>query len=146
VEQGNAKRGYRYLEHTADRAVEVWGETISDVFVSAAKAMFSLSADLPAIGRDHEWTVEVEAESPEDLLHAWLSELLWVSERDLAIPCEFEVEDLNEQRWRLRARARGGRAPEGTSHTGAPVKAVTYHDLSVWREDGVWKGHVVFDV
>jgi SHS2 domain-containing protein len=146
VTEAGEKRGYRYVNHTADKAVEVWGESVRDVFVAAAEAMFSASEDLAAIGRDREWAIEVEAESPEDLLHAWLSELLWVSERDDAIPCEFEIEELDERKWRLRARARGGAVPEEMSSTGAPVKAVTYHDLSVWREDGVWKASVVFDV
>jgi SHS2 domain-containing protein len=146
VKEAGEKRGYKDLDHTADKAVEVWGESIGDVFVSAAEAMFSVSHDLEMIGRDHEWTIAVEAESPDDLLHAWLSELLWVSDRDGAVPCEFSIEELDEQRWKLRARARGGPAPAETPTTGAPVKAVTYHELHVWREDGAWKATVVFDV
>jgi SHS2 domain-containing protein len=146
VTEAGETRGYKYLDHTADKAVEVWGESIHDVFVLAAEAMFGISEDLATISRDHEWTIEVEAESPEDLLHAWLSELLWVSERDGAIPCEFEIEELDERQWRLRAKARGGPAPAEMPSTAAPVKAVTYHDLSVWREDGAWKASVVFDV
>lgn len=144
--EAGEKHGYKDLDHTADRAVEVWGESIRGVFVAAAEAMFGISQDLATIGRDHEWTIEVEAGSPDDLLHAWLSELLWVSDRDGAIPCEFWIEELNEQRWQLRARARGGLPHAEMPTTAAPVKAVTYHELHVWREDGMWKATVVFDV
>jgi len=141
-----AARGFTYLPHTADKAVEVWGQTLRDLFIASAEAMFSVSEDLDSIGREREWTFEVEAGSPEDLLHAWLSELLWISERDEAIPCEFELDELEEHDWRLRARARGGPVPPEEPHTGAPVKAVTYHDLHIWREGERWKAHLVFDV
>jgi SHS2 domain-containing protein len=141
-----AGRGFEFLPHTADKAIEAWGGTVPELFCAAAEGMFSLSEDLDAIAREQEWAIAVEADSLEDLLHAWLSELLWVAERDEAVPCEFEVEALSENPWRLRARARGGPAPRETPHTGAPVKAVTYHELRIWQQDGLWRGHVVFDV
>jgi SHS2 domain-containing protein len=144
--QDSQSRGFREVEHTADKAAEAWAATLPELFVAAAEAMFSASADLANIERTQEWTVTVGADSPEDLLHAWLSELLWLSDRDQAVPCAFEIEELDEQRWHLEAKAWGGPAPQDVPHTGAPVKAVTYHDLSIWRDDSVWKAHVVFDV
>ena len=146
MSEAGQRRGFTELEHTADRAVEAWGATLPELFVAAAEAMFSVSEELSKIERAQEWGVELEAEAPEDLLRAWLAELLWVSERDLAIPCGFEVEELDERRWRLKAKAWGGPAPRETPHTGAPVKAVTYHELRVWQAEGVWRAHVVFDV
>jgi SHS2 domain-containing protein len=146
VSEAVQRRGFVELEHTADRAVEAWGATLPELFVAAAEAMFSVSEELSKIERLQEWSLELEAETPEDLLRAWLAELLWVSERDLAIPCAFGVGELDETRWRLRAKAWGGPAPRETPHTGAPVKAVTYHELRVWMKDGVWRAHVVFDV
>jgi len=141
-----SSRGFRSLEHTADKMIEAWGATLAELFAAAAQGMFAESANCAQVTPDHEWTVEVEAETREELLHAWLSELLWVSEREEAAICRVEVDRLEEQPWRVRGRAWGGPPPADVPHTGAPVKAVTYHGLRVWREGDVWKARVVFDV
>jgi SHS2 domain-containing protein len=140
------RRGFRDIAHTADKAIEAWGATLAELFTAAAEGMISESEDCSRIPRDREWEIEVEGESAEDLMHAWLSELLWVAERDEAMPCEIEVDAVEQGPWRLRGRARGGRPPRESPHTGAPVKAVTYHGLRVWQEDGLWRCRVVFDV
>ncbi len=98
LSESGQRRGFVELEHTADRAVEAWGATLPELFVAAAEAMFSVSQKLSQIEREQEWLVELGADSREDLLHAWLAELLWVSERDTAVPCGFEVERLDEAR------------------------------------------------
>jgi len=142
----DGRRGYRDREHAADKSIEAWGESLAELFCAAAAGMFSQSAELAEVPRAQEWAVEVSGESAEDLLRAWLSELLWVAEREEATPCGFEIEELTEGPWRLRARAWGGPVGGESPHTGAPVKAVTYHDLHVWQAEGLWKAHVVFDV
>ncbi len=140
-------RGFRSLSHTADKAIEVWGQTEEELFVTAAEGMFSESEDLAAIPPETEWVIELQADTREDLLRSWLAELLWLWEREEAVPCAFEVREVAQQPWRLSARVRGGPAPPDRPHTGAPIKAVTYHDLHVWQDaQGVWRAHVVFDV
>jgi SHS2 domain-containing protein len=138
--------GFRPLDHTADRSIEVWGRSLPDLFCAAAEGMFSGSADLALISPRHEWTVEMEADSLPDLLRSWLAELIWLAERDEAHPCAFRVDALEQDPYRLRARAWGGPTPAHVLHTGAPVKAVTYHDLRVWQDGDLWRAHLVFDV
>jgi SHS2 domain-containing protein len=135
-EPAQSERGYRALDHTADRAIEAWAPDLRELFRAAAEGMFSESVSCAGIEPEREWQIQVEAGSLEGLLHAWLSELIWVSERD-----EVRVEPHG-----ARGRAWGGSAPPDMPHTGAPVKAVTYHDLRVWEEGGVWRAHLVFDV
>lgn len=140
-------RGYRALSHTADKKIEAWGRTPEELFAAAAEGMFGEAEDLEAIPRAAEWTIELQSDTREDLLRSWLAELLWLWEREEAVPCEFEVREVAEQPWRLSARVRGGPAPPDRPHTGAPAKAVTYHGLRVWQdEEGLWRAQVVFDV
>lgn len=139
-------RGFRSLNHTADRAIEAWGPDLRQLFAAAAEGMFSESVSCEGIAEEQEWGIEVEADSLEGLLHAWLGELLWVAERDGAAVCRIEADKLEEQPCRLRGRAWGGAPPADLPHTGAPVKAVTYHDLRIWRDRSLWRAHVVFDV
>jgi len=139
-------RGFRPLDHTADKAIEAWGPTLRELFRAAAEGMFSESVSCGLVTETQEWEIEVQADRLEDLLHAWLSELLWVSERDEAAVCRIEVEVVEDSPWRARGRAWGGPMPADLPHTGAPVKAVTYHDLRVRQEGAVWRARVVFDV
>jgi SHS2 domain-containing protein len=142
----DSERGFRALEHTADRAIQAWAPDLGELFRAAAEGMFSESVSCEQVEPEQEWSIQVEASSLEDLLQAWLSELLWVSERDDAAVCRVEVESVREKPWRARGRAWGGPPPSDTPHTGAPVKAVTYHGLRVWRDGDLWRAHVVFDV
>ena len=143
----DSDRGYRSLSHTADKSMEAWGPTLEALFEVAAEGMFSEAEDLAAIPRQTDWTVELQSDTREDLLRSWLAELLWLWEREEAVPCEFEIRGIAEEPWRLSALVRGGPAPPGQPHTGAPAKAVTYHGLRIWQdEQGLWRAHVVFDV
>ena len=147
----NVTRGFRSLEHTADKAIEAWGPDLGQLFRAAAEGMFSESVSCEGIAQEQEWSIQVEADSLEGLMHAWLAELLWVSERDEASVCRIEVDELQQEPCRMRGRAWGGAPRADMPHTGAPVKAVTYHDLRVWQEQApaqqsVWRAHIVFDV
>jgi SHS2 domain-containing protein len=139
-------RGFRPLEHTADKSMEAWATTLAELFHAAAEGMFSESVSCAGIKAEQQWEIEVEADTVEELLHAWLSELLWVSERDEAAICRLQVDTIAETPWRVHGRAWGGPTPPDRPHTGAPVKAVTYHGLRVWQEGGNWWARVVFDV
>lgn len=145
-EPAQPERGYRALDHTADRAIEAWGPDLCELFRAAAEGMFSESVSCARVEPEHEWRIEVEADSLEGLLHAWLSELIWVSERDEAAVCRVQVDEVRTGPHRALGRAWGGPAPPDLPHTGAPVKAVTYHELRVWQDQGTWHAHAVFDV
>lgn len=135
---------FRDIEHTADKALEARGEDLAHLFESAAYGMFDVMVDLDTIRPARQWHIELDAGSLEELFTVWLKELLFVSEVDEAIPCEFEVKELGE--WRVRADVRGGPLGPEAVRRGAQVKAVTYHNLLVEPEDGGWRALVTFDV
>ncbi len=134
---------FESLEHTADKAIIAHGETYEAMLESAAAAMFAQQVDLTSVPEEREWTVSAEGESAEDLLVAWLRELIFLSEREEAALCDFKILDFSQ--WKLRAEVRGGGYSEKVRRTGAGVKAVTYHNLSV-KHEGDWQGTVTFDV
>jgi SHS2 domain-containing protein len=88
--------------------------------------------------------VDVEARGLEELLVAWLEELLYQSEtRGLALH-EFTVTQLSRER--VKGSARGPRFGEGSVTTGPAVKGVTRHGLEVRNSAGGWVARVLFDV
>ncbi len=88
--------------------------------------------------------LDVSADGYEELMVAWLEELLYQSEvKGLALH-EFSVETVSEGR--VRGSARGPRFGRGALAVGSGVKAVTRHGLQVLRVGGYWHARVIFDV
>jgi SHS2 domain-containing protein len=135
---------YRILSHTADVGIIAGGATPAEAFESAAFGMFDLMFDLSrAPAPAHEWTGVVAADTPGELLVAWLSALL----------AEAEIRGLAFSAFRARAAGEGrlegwaaGTAADAMELRGPPVKAVSYHDLSVAEVPGGWEVRVIFDV
>ncbi|MBN1135505.1 MAG: bifunctional riboflavin kinase/FAD synthetase [Anaerolineae bacterium] len=133
---------YRYqeVEHTADRALCVWGRELPDLFAGAARGMASLMADLDGLAATEWREVRLEAWDRESLLVNWLNELLFLTETERLLFVDFRIESLIDTA--LVARVRGARAPV----TKAVVKAATYHDLRLVRNDAGWSAVITFDV
>jgi SHS2 domain-containing protein len=67
---------FKYLEHVGDAAIEACGETLEHAFAEAARAMFALMIKTKAVLPDRNVEIEVNAASLEELLTAFLNELL----------------------------------------------------------------------
>jgi riboflavin kinase / FMN adenylyltransferase len=132
---------YRDIEHTADRALWVWGEELPDLFVGAAQGMYEIM-DLEIEGRvATEWReISLEAPDLEILLVDWLNELLYIGEVENLLLVDFQIESLTDSG--LTARVGGLPADEPVRD----IKAVTFHDLAVVQEEGGWSTVVTFDV
>jgi riboflavin kinase / FMN adenylyltransferase len=135
---------YRFLEieHTADRALQVWGEDLPNLFAGAARGMYSLMGDLEDVGPvATQWrTVSLEAMDREALLVDWLNELLFLAEMEGLLFVDFRIESLTETA--LTARAGGIHARV----TKADIKAATFHDLAIVQDDSGWSTVITFDV
>lgn len=134
---------YEVLAHTADTAIAVEADSLGELFAWAARGMFATmyALDRPAT-EDH--TITVASSASEELMVDVLSELLFISESEDVVPVSFSTVDAGELRMTMRV----GTVPlAAMALEGPPIKAVTYHDLSVeQRSDGSWAAHVVFDV
>lgn len=134
---------YRILSHTADAGVEATAATLPGLVEALAEGMFALVAGATPRRAVEEVTIVVAADTPEDLVVEALSDLLWRSEVDGLAFCEFAATQTGPTG--LEVTARG--VPAGdVALEGAPVKAVTYHDLVVREEGDGWYGRVIFDV
>jgi SHS2 domain-containing protein len=134
---------YEVLAHTADTGIVAYGATLREVFETAAFAMFDLMFGSEEVVETTQISIEVRASAFEDLLVDWLSALLFEADtKDLAL-CSFEVEVLEEGRLVGRV---GGVPSAEMELAGPPIKAVTYHDVSVIETPSGWSARVIFDV
>lgn len=134
---------YEVLSHTADTGVVVYGATMTELFENAAFAMFDLMFGIGDLRGVERVNVEVAATTVEELLVDWLSTLLFEAEtRDLAL-CSFGIDTLGDGRLSGWA---SGISSSDLELRGAPIKAITYHDLAIEEIPNGWSARAVFDV
>jgi riboflavin kinase/FMN adenylyltransferase len=131
---------YREIEHTADRALQVWGNELSDLFVGATRGMYSLMADLDGLVPTHWREVRLDAWDRESLLVDWLNELLFLTEAEGILFVEYDFESLTDTA--LMARVGGAHALP----VKAQIKAATFHNLALVRDKNGWSTVITFDV
>ena len=133
-------KNVKEIEHTADWAIRVRGQTLEELFTSAALGMAMLMAEVDTIKPDLERRIELEAYDLEALLVSWLSEILWFNEETDAVFVQFDIGMLTETR--LEATVWGG----STHNQWKQIKAVTFHDLAILSTATGYEVTVVFDV
>jgi SHS2 domain-containing protein len=135
---------FEFFEHTADIGVRVTGATLPELFVNAARAMYAALGELQGTEDRRQKTVELQVESLEDLLHDWLTELLFEVETNHVL---YDKMEIAVGPGKLTATLVGGTIDFSRSHTTEEIKAVTYHQLRVEQlPDRSWRATVIFDV
>ena len=132
---------YELLEHAADVMVRCTGRDLEECFENAAYAMFDQVVDASRIEESVEKTVNITADDDEERLYSFLSELLYVMDCESLVFDSFKVTfDGND----VICVAKGEPLDVKKHHARAEIKAVTYHMLSVNREEP--SVTVIFDV
>jgi SHS2 domain-containing protein len=135
---------YRVLPHTADTGIEGTAETLDALIAVMSLGMFELVGRCKASSPRRWLTLTIDAGTVEDLLVDTLSELLYLSETEDLLFCDFQVSvEPAEPAAKVEV---GGVPTSAVEPAGPPIKAVTYHDLVVERREGRWYGRVYFDV
>ena len=137
-------RSFEFLDHTADALLRARGDTLAELLVACAEGMFSVLIDDGAIEERMELPVELDADDAEELVHAWLRELLFRFSAEGMVFGRFDIAEATPTR--LRATCHGERFDPAHHHGGTEIKAVTYQGFKVEEEDGGWKAEVLFDV
>jgi SHS2 domain-containing protein len=135
---------FEFLDHTADIGLIVNGEDLNALFENAGEALFHLITDLRKVRRRTERRIEIGGESLERLMVDWLTELLYLHEVENLLFKGFKVESVGEDG--LRAWVKGEPYQEGVHVIKTEVKAVTYHQIDVRKEDGHWKAQIILDL
>lgn len=134
---------FRFLNHTADLAMECFGEDLEELLINGAKGMFRAIVEEMPPGNPAEQLIEVAGDSPDTLFLSWLRELLFIYDTQRFIPLIFRIEISDA---RKASAVLAGRTVSDEVMLPGPIKAATYHGLKVEKTtSGGWKAHVVFD-
>jgi SHS2 domain-containing protein len=137
---------FELFEHTADVGLRVEAGSLEELFVAAARGVYSLIVENPdAIERRHDVTIELAAEDIEGLFVDWLRELIYRFETEHLLLCQFHVQILQDNR-RVFAKCGGEPADWNRHMPGNELKAVTYHGLRVQATTAGWEAEVILDI
>jgi len=131
--------GFREIEHSADWELQAWGPDLNKLFEQAARGMYVLCGTRWLAGVTQKRTTEINAADSEILLVSFLSELLYIYEKE---GIGFNHFDIRISDGILIANLEGTKV----SPFEKEIKAVTYHNLLIRQADRGWEVNIVFDV
>ncbi|MFH1416355.1 MAG: archease [Elusimicrobiota bacterium] len=137
-------RGFIPVEHTADIGLKLWGQVPEDLFYSGLMGLRYL-ADRSLCNNAVLEARAIEIDSPdmESLLVDFLNELLYMINSENWIPAE--IDDICITGSRLICSIMGSRSDSGPG-TGREIKAATYHNLEIRKNDDSMSTVVYFDI
>lgn len=136
--------GYELVDHTADLGIRVWVDDVKGLFEEAAKALFDIITDLTKVEAHVKREIVVRGSDREELMVAWLSELLYLHEVEGLLFCDFSITEIDEGT--VSGVANGEEFDKARHSIKTEVKAVTYHQLEVKEHGGRWQAQVIFDI
>ena len=139
---------FELIEHTADVGIKVRGFTLTELFENAARGMFFVIAGegYKAQGSKVEKKIEIDknGDKYEEVLVSWLSELLYIFNREKIYFNDFRILSLSDSA--LKAEASGINIDLYQSDIYTEIKAVTFHNLKIEEDVNSFSCTIIFDV
>ncbi len=132
----------------SDIGLELTADSLAELYIAGAEGMFAIifGRRIPR-GKSAPVEIEVRADTPEQLLVDWLSELLYNFDAKGLIPVEYHLDTTsNDRGTALAARVGCCRYDREKDEAEHEIKAVTYYKLKIKRSNGIYRCHVVFDL
>lgn len=137
-----------YLEDVAiaDITFEAAGENLSELFKSAAEAVFDSTADVKTIEPRNKKTIRLENDNIRDLLYDFLSEILYIKDADYFVFCRADVSVEKNNKYKMSATLYGENIDTKKHQLRNDIKAITFHMFEVKKSGKGWKARVVMDL
>jgi SHS2 domain-containing protein len=133
---------YSIIEHTADIGIAAGGPDLAAAFKNAAYGMFSLISDLRRVRKTDFRIIELQENSLEDMLFAWLNQLIYIFDAEQMLFRQFDIQEFDGNH--LKALCSGEKVDPERHHLKRGIKAATYHLLRVDRDNN--RVQVIFDI
>ena len=134
---------YEFFDHTADIGIHIFGRSMPELFENAGFALFDIITDIETVREREKRSFALQRDSLDELLVEWLGRLLFISATELFLFRRFHVVQIDGES--MQAEAWGEPMQDALHIIKTEVKAVTYHKLKVYEEQGLWHATVVLD-
>ena len=138
-----APRGFEILDPPAEIGFRAFGDSSPDLFGNSALALLSIGADLSGVDAREEDRLAAASPDLDSLMVDWLGEVLYWFDGKRIVFREFQI-DLADTS--LQAVARGEPRDPARHDARLIVKAVTYHQLKIYRRADLWVAEVYLDI
>jgi SHS2 domain-containing protein len=142
---------FELIEHPADVGFMAYGTDLTELFQNAGLAMMSLACPPETVDEREHRTIKVEAATLEDLLYAWLAEILAVADAEQLVLSRAAIATLNlhsdsPSRFEAEGVVFGQKFDRERHPAGTYIKAVTYHQFAVEKIAAGWRARVFLDL
>jgi len=135
---------YETFDHTADLGLRIRTTDLDTLFVEAAQALFStVVEDLESVRPLQSIDIELREKDLEYLFFDWLKTLLFHFDAHHILLGRFEAKVSDGH---LKGKAWGEPLDTDRHALNHEVKAITYHQLRVERDDNGWLAEVIVDI
>ncbi|MCX8151469.1 MAG: archease [Archaeoglobaceae archaeon] len=132
---------FRYLDHTADIAFEVWGKSFEELIENASYAFYNAFVHLDKIKEKEKKEIEVHGEEIDIVLYRWLNELLFLFDTEFFAAKKVKVYAEN---LKVRGELIGSRFTRELVRV--EPKAITMHKFRVEKRDDEYYAFIVVDI
>ncbi|MEE9449680.1 MAG: archease [Ignavibacteriaceae bacterium] len=138
---------YKQIDHTADIAFEVSGNSLEELFKASSKAWLTSVIDVTTFSQSENKKIKLSSYSKEQLLVDFLSELNFYlfTKKWLC----YSVDDLSIVRkmddWSLSASLTGNNI-NFKINLKQEIKAITFHQMNIKKSGNVFSTLLVFDI
>ncbi len=132
------------IDHTADIGVEIQGESLEDLFITAGIALTDQLVSIKNVLPEDDRTIEIEGRDKTDLLVKWLKQILSLYQIEYFLSKEFKILKLTDNE--ISANIKGEMFKNSRHEVKNDIKAVTYHQAEVIKTDSDYRVTVIMDV
>ena len=135
---------YDFFDHAADVGIRCRAPSVGRLFEAAARALMEWMGPPPGDQEEVSLQVTLEAEDREDLLVRWLQELLYLfHQRHLYF---IAANSLHVSHTALQGEVLFRQWDASSYREYQEIKAITYHQLRVYREGEAWHASIILDI
>lgn len=140
--------GYEILDHPADMGLSVWASSQKELFIECIRALGSVLVDSETVEARHDKLVNIQARDPEQGLYKLLSELLFLFDAEKFLTAGVTIDDLSFDggSFQMKIRLSGERFEKGKHQLKTYVKAITYHQLELAEDNGIFRARIFLDI
>ena len=133
---------------TADVAFEAWGETVEEMFISAAEATMNVMvANLEKIERRERREIEISSDAMDMLLFNLLQEIIFFKDAEqLLLRIENANIEYEDGLYFVKATGWGEQIDPERHELIVDVKAVTLHMFKVEQTPRGWETFIILDI
>ncbi|MBE6486325.1 MAG: archease [Methanosphaera stadtmanae] len=143
----NYNPNFKYFDTTADIGIEVTSNNITDAFINSALGTMNLITDINKIQTKITKEICIKSEDEYALLYDWITELLILLDSENFIASHYNITIRQDNNYYiLQGNILGDIYDTATYNYKTEVKAITYHEMNIQKEENKIKIRFIVDL